>query len=111
MNKNSKHHDHGLRHWVPNIKLERTDNHIRIATYNILCDSLLACSTQIDEKELADYPYLEWSIRKKKLLEELTEIDADIVAIQEFEKDEDIIKYMGHVGYDVKIFKIILVFI
>ena len=90
-----------IRHWVPNINIDRTDKHIRILTYNILCDSLLSCSTQIEKEELSKYPFLDWETRKKSILQELTELNGDLVCIQEFEKDESFIKYMGQNGYDV----------
>jgi CCR4-NOT transcription complex subunit 6 len=90
-----------LRNWVPEINIEKSDKNIRIITYNILCDSLLSCSTEINEEELANFPNLKWEERKKKILDELRELDADIICLQEFERDEEMIKYLGEMGYDV----------
>jgi mRNA deadenylase 3'-5' endonuclease subunit Ccr4 len=98
---NSKHLS--LRHWVPNIDIGSSDKHIRVLTYNILCDSLTSCSTEINEEDLGKFPYLQWDVRRKKILEELNELNADIVCIQEFERDEEMINYLGGIGYDVSV--------
>jgi mRNA deadenylase 3'-5' endonuclease subunit Ccr4 len=90
-----------LRQWVPNIDIGNSDRHVRIMTYNILCDSLTSCSTEINEEDLHKFHYLNWDVRRKKILDELNELNADIICIQEFERDEEIINNLGGNGYDV----------
>jgi mRNA deadenylase 3'-5' endonuclease subunit Ccr4 len=96
-----------LRHFVPEFQLENMhDNpdYIRVISYNILCDSLVSISTQIDESDLVNYPYMFWENRRKNILAELCELNGDVICIQEFERDEDFISALGKLGYDVKKF-------
>ena len=93
------------RHFVPEIQIENmnddSSDYIRVISYNILSDSLLSISTQIEESDLVNYPYMSWENRKKNILAELYELNGDVICIQEFEKDEDFISALGKLGYDV----------
>lgn len=90
------------RSWVPNIDVSKYDGQIiRVVTYNILCDSLLPISTQISDDDLTRMPYLDWENRRRRILDELKNLDADIVCIQEFERDEIMIEELGKISYDV----------
>ena len=95
-----------FRHFVPEIQIENmheNPEYIRVISYNILCDSLLPISTQIEESDLVNYPYMIWENRRKIILAELVELNGDVVCLQEFERDENFITAMGNLGYDVKI--------
>ena len=91
------------RRWTPDIKYEKSDNVLRIISYNILCNSLISTSTMIDNDICKSDPYLKWDNRKKVILEEIMEIKADIVCIQEFEKDSEFIKIMSDNFFDVNL--------
>jgi mRNA deadenylase 3'-5' endonuclease subunit Ccr4 len=101
-----------FRYFVPEMfidNMHENPDYIRVISYNILCDSLITVSTEIDEKDLLNYPYMQWEERKRKIVEELNQLNGDIICLQEFERDEELIKTFSSMGYDVKIFKIILV--
>jgi mRNA deadenylase 3'-5' endonuclease subunit Ccr4 len=91
------------RSWAPKIELDVSNNPnlIRIVSYNILCDSLLPISTQIDESELPKLPYLLWENRRQAILNEITELKPDLICFQEFERDTIIIEEFWKMGYDV----------
>jgi len=103
-NNSKKNFPFNRRCWVPDIKINNLNGeYIRVVTYNILCDSLLSISTQISEEDIKKMPFLYWENRRKKIIDELKELDGDIIALQEFERDETLIDEMGKLGYDVKI--------
>ncbi len=92
------------RYFVPDFELENMQenpDYVRVISYNILCDSLVSISTEIDENDLINYPYMLWQNRKKKIIEELNELNGDIICLQEFERDEEMIQTLGKMGYDV----------
>jgi mRNA deadenylase 3'-5' endonuclease subunit Ccr4 len=89
-----------LRTWTPNIILEENDRLIRVMTYNILCDSLICASTNYKEEDCETNPILRWSDRKGKIIKEILEHKADIICIQEFERDEEYIKIMSQNTYE-----------
>ena len=94
------------RYWVPEIEIkdiETTPQYIRVMSYNILCDSLLSVSTQIQEEDLINYAHMSWENRKKAILNEIKELKPDVICLQEFERDEDLIRNLGVLKYDVKI--------
>ena len=100
-----------LRNWIPNIepleiksKLKNPNKYIRIINYNLLCDSLLAASTHIKESDLTKLPYLNWEIRREKLLSELKEIDGDLIGFEEIERDDKFMEYFIKNDYNL-IFK------
>ena len=95
-----------FRYFVPEINLETEQNpdYIRIISYNILCDSLLPVSTNINEEDLKSYPYMLWENRKNVIIQEIKELKGDIICLQEFERDEHFIDAMGALGYDVMIY-------
>lgn len=110
--KNEKSFPFNVRNWVPAIDIDETsDKVIRVVTYNILSDSLLSISTQIDEADLKKLPHLKWEKRRINILNEILELKGDIICIQEFERDEFFIEELGKNGYDVIIKLIILVFL
>jgi len=95
-----------FREFVPEVQIENMSgdpDYIRIISYNILSDSLLPISMNIPEKEIVNLPHLHWEKRKNKILSELAELSADIICLQEFERDESFIKTLGDSGYNVKI--------
>ena len=92
------------RSWVPDINIKNLNrDYIRVVAYNILCDSLLPISTQISEEDIKKMPFLYWENRRKKIIDESKELYGDIIALQEFERDEILIDEMGKLGYDVQI--------
>lgn len=99
--KKDKKYPFNVREWVPFVNIEKNSNIVRVVTYNILCDSLISSSADIDEYNCKNNPLYMWDTRKKVILEELQEIDGDIICIQEFEKDDDIINKFAEVKYDV----------
>jgi hypothetical protein len=90
------------RTWVPEIQKNQKNNYIRVMSYNILCDSLASISTNIKESELKNFPFLNWEIRRKKILEEIKLHSPDILCIQELERDEILLNSLGEMGFDVK---------
>lgn len=94
-----------FRYFVPeiNLEIEQNPDYIRIISYNILCDSLLPISTNINEEDLNNYPYMLWENRKNKIIQEIKELKGDIICLQEFERDEQFIGALGKLGYDVYI--------
>ncbi len=98
-----------FRFFVPEINIDNFENnsdYFRVITYNILADSLLPVSTQMDESELKKYSYMHWTNRKQNILAELKELRGDLICIQEFERDEEFISTLGNIGYDVNIYLI-----
>jgi mRNA deadenylase 3'-5' endonuclease subunit Ccr4 len=96
-----------FRYFVPEMNLENMhDNpdYIRVVNYNILCDSLITISTEIEESDFLKYPYMQWEERKRKIVDELKELNGDIICLQELERDEDLIKSFSAMGYDVRIY-------
>lgn len=87
--------------WVPNVDLEKSEEYVRVISYNILCDSLITVSTEIDESQHEKFPFFKWENRRRGILAELKELDGDIICLQEFERDEIFIEEMGKMGYDV----------
>ena len=47
------------------------------------------------------FPFLNWEYRKKIILEELNELNADIICLQEFERDQSFIEELMSKGYEV----------
>ena len=97
-----------IRNWYPDIPFEKilekipnTQYPIRIAQYNILCDSLLPVSTRILEEDLKKLPHLSWENRAKKILEELKTINADLISITEIENDAKFMRELNNSGYEV----------
>lgn len=45
------------RTWVPNLQLKENVSYLRISSYNILADSLISASTDVNEKDLNDYKF------------------------------------------------------
>ena len=96
-----------IRNWLPNIdqneiksKLKNPNKLIRVINYNLLCDSLLPASTHIKEHELSKLPYLNWEIRREKILSELNEINGDLIGFEEIERDEKFIENFIKNDYD-----------
>lgn len=90
------------RSWVPDLNIPTdSDKYVRVISYNILCDSLLSVSTQISEEDIVKTPYLQWENRKKVIIQEILALKADIICMQEFERDEALIKELGQAGYNV----------
>ena len=85
----------------PLISTVKESNILRITTYNILSDSLTSVSLGIEDNDIQNYPYLKWSYRSNKILKEIQELKSDIVAVQEFEKDQKFIDELQNIGYDV----------
>ncbi len=44
---------------------------------------------------------MKWEQRKRKIIDELKEINGDIICLQEFERDEEMVKIFSQMGYDV----------
>lgn len=100
-NKN-KNFPFNVRNFVPDIEMDRNDPKlIRVISYNILCDSLVSVSTQIQEEDINKLPYMQWENRRNKILMEINELNADIICIQEFERDKVFIEEMAKNNYDV----------
>lgn len=89
------------RAWVPNLKLKDNVSFLRIASYNILADSLMSASTDIPESDLSYYPFLNWNLRKKMFLQEINHFNCDVVCIQELERDKDFIEELNNLGYEL----------
>jgi mRNA deadenylase 3'-5' endonuclease subunit Ccr4 len=100
-NRNDNNFPLNVREWIPYLDVDRGSNVVRVVTYNILCDSLISTSADIDEYNCKNNPLYMWSNRKKAILNELAVIDGDIVCIQEFEKDDDIINTFAEIKFDV----------
>ena len=99
---------YNIRSWYPDIPLEKiteklsaTQFSIRVIQYNILCDSLLPISTHIVEEDLKLLPYLSWENRRKKILEELRTLDADLISFTEMENDNEFMKELNNLGYEI----------
>ena len=93
---------YNVRNWVPNIKIDiESNNYFRVMSYNILCESLFTTSTNMQESELENYPYLKWEKRKKNILKEIQTIKPDILCLQELERDEYLINELGLMNFDV----------
>ena len=91
-----------FRNFIPSVDLDLTqDKYFRVVSYNILCDSLMSVSINIPEDKLKNYPYLDWSKRKQVILDEIKVLNPDILCLQEFERDENLIKEFGSLGYNV----------
>jgi mRNA deadenylase 3'-5' endonuclease subunit Ccr4 len=89
------------RSWVPEIDESKISGEtVRIVSYNILCDSLLSISTEIAEEEFERLPYLYWENRRGTIISEITELNPDILCIQEFERDNEMIEAFAVMGYD-----------
>ena len=98
---------YNIRKWIPEIDVEKIKSKLkhpnyltRVVQYNILSDSLLPISTKIVEEDLVKLPHLSWENRSKKILSELKTLDADLIALTEFEKDESFIKELNSYGYE-----------
>ena len=98
---------YNVRRWIPEIEPEKIITKLkhphyltRVVQYNILCDSLLPISTKIVEEDLVKLPYLSWENRSKKILMELKTLNADLIALIEFEKDQNFIKELNNNGYE-----------
>ena len=99
---------YNIRSWYPDIPLEKITEKlsqnqfpIRVVQYNILCDSLLPISTYIVEEDLKLLPYLSWENRRKKILEELKTLEADLISLIEMENDNEFMKELNNIGYEV----------
>lgn len=91
------------RTWAPNVEIEDNPNNVRVITYNIMADSLVTISCSLTEEQMKKLPYLEWAVRREKILDELQGLDGDIICLQEFERDEEFITRMAKLGYDVNV--------
>ena len=98
---------YNVRRWLPEIEIDKITPNlkhphylIRIAQYNVLCDSLLPTSTKIVEEDLVKLPHLSWENRSKKILSELKTLNADLISLIEFENDEKFIKELNSYGYE-----------
>ena len=89
------------RKWIPEININPKNNYIRVMSYNILCDSLASISTNIKESEFKNLQYLNWEIRRQKILNEIKLHLPDILCLQELERDEILLNSLGELGYDV----------
>lgn len=83
------------------LKKEFEDKLLRIMSYNILADSLSTVSIGIEDKDLAQYPYLKWEERRKNILNEINFYKPDIICIQEFERDSLFVKELNNNNYDL----------
>ena len=99
---------YNIRSWYPDIPLEKIKEKIspnqfpiRVVQYNILCDSLLPISTYIVEDDLKLFPYFSWENRRKKILEELKTLEADLISLVEMENDNEFMKELNNIGYEV----------
>ena len=99
---------YNIRSWYPDVPLEKimekltkTQSHIRIVQYNILCDSLLPISTHIVEEDLKLCPFYLWENRRKKILEELKTLNADLISLAEMENDPEFMKELNNSGYEI----------
>ena len=98
---------YNVRNWIPEIEPEKIIPNLkhphyltRVVQYNILSDSLLPISTKIVEDDLVKLPHLSWEKRSKKILSELKTLNADLISICEFERDENFIKELNSYGYE-----------
>lgn len=99
---NNKSNTFNDRRWVPiGDSLESNDRLLRVMTYNILCDSLLTVSTELTEEDLKGMPHLSWDNRRDRIINEITHYKADVLFIQEFERDEVFIQKLQELDYDV----------
>lgn len=98
-----------IRKWVPKLNLDmNSSKYLRVLSYNILCDSLLSISTNIREAEIKRMPFLKWEERRKKILQEITALNPDIICLQELERDEFLISELGKLKFDVRSFLLII---
>ena len=87
---------------IPSFPLKNTDQKfLRITTYNILADSLIPCSTNVQEEYCSKYPYLDWKVRRNEIIKEIKMLCSDIICIQEFEKDQEFIEELKKIDYDI----------
>ena len=98
---------YNVRNWIPEIEPEKIISNLkhphyltRVVQYNILSDSLLPISTKIVEDDLVKLPHLSWENRSKKILSELKTLNADLISLCEFERDENFIKELNSYGYE-----------
>ena len=98
---------YNVRQWQPEIEKDKLLSSLkhpnfltRVVQYNILSDSLLPISTKILEEDLVKLPHLLWENRSKKILSELKTLDADLIGLTEFERDENFIKELNIYGYE-----------
>jgi len=106
-NKNNKLFPFNYRNFIPNIdqnKIENTlsdkNKYIRVIQYNILCDSLLKATTKLTEESIKKFDFYNWDNRKKRIFEELNNLDGDLIGFEEFERDENFIKEFNQIGYE-----------
>jgi mRNA deadenylase 3'-5' endonuclease subunit Ccr4 len=95
-----------IRKWVPNIDIDsKSNNYIRIMSYNILCNSLVGVSTNLKEHQLEKMSFIKWEERRKKIISEITVINPDVLCLQELEKDDYLISELAKLNFDVIIVK------
>ena len=106
-NKNNKPFPFNYRNFIPNIDQNIIENtlsdknkYIRVIQYNILCDSLLKATTKLTEESIKKFDFYNWENRKKRLLEELKNLNGDLIGFEEFERDEKFIKEFNQIGYE-----------
>ena len=95
------------RNFIPNIDQNIIENtlsdknkYIRVIQYNILCDSLLKATTKLTEESIKKFDFYNWENRKKRILEELKNLNGDLIGFEEFERDENFIKEFNQIGYE-----------
>jgi mRNA deadenylase 3'-5' endonuclease subunit Ccr4 len=105
---NNKSFPFNYRNFIPNIEQNKIENilkdknkYIRVIQYNILCDSLLSATTKLTEESIKKFGFYNWDNRKKKLFEELKNLNGDLIGLEEFERDENFIKQFNEIGYEL----------
>lgn len=94
------------RQWFPELPtdfdktLPPNSSVLRVLQYNILSDSLLPVSTKIIEEDCLNTPYLKWENRSQKILKEILYYNAELVGLEEFERDEKIIQELLKNDYE-----------
>ena len=65
----------------------KTEETIKILSYNILAQNLLSDSLHLSNEEIENIPYLEIDYRFNKIFEKIEELNPDICLFQEFEQN------------------------
>ncbi len=65
----------------------KTEETIKILSYNILAQNLLSDSLHLSNEEIDNIPYLEIDYRFNKIFEKIEELNPDICLFQEFEQN------------------------
>ena len=80
----------------------KTEENIKILSYNILAQSLLIDSLNLKKEEISEIPYLNIDYRFDKIFEKILELSPDICLFQEYENNGKLKNYSKQKIYHMK---------